>query len=454
MVFLAVSSWGIFLLTALQLRAQLLALDQVSLTGPTFKKKRRMQIRQPNERLRYLAFGSSSTFGVGLDSSSPENSYVSQIARAIDADLVNAASPIEGSALPAACTQTVVGDESVFDVISIEFSVFDQDLEILARRLRKRFPSALIVLIELWNPTMLRYRSYNNQSLEFTLWKEQHGFETVADATHGILKSGPERWFLAYPIGTRQRLDKTVLDIDAKTVTLSRPSKEVLAVADTAQDYLSWFQEDNLSVLSRSGHATLMQLIQSSVPDLHIWGRKPRVQMQLGSWGSGDHCHLWFSSGDFGDVDGGDSRQVDFGHVGSRHKHAIEFRRLRRDTVVVDNPFDTPRMLYLTYMTANEDGVYPKTKVRLNGAPTVQIDPFHDDENQLEKNFARTTAVGMILPNTSTAVRLDPLQRSALPFRLVGASLIAEEMKDVPIEFSLEPESVRQEKSPRYWSFW
>jgi hypothetical protein len=96
------------------------------------------------------------------------------------------------------------------------------------------------------------------------------------------------------------------------------------------------------------------------------------------------------------------------------------------------------RMLYLTYLTDADSMEYSSTRVFVNGVPTVQIHPFHDD-NDHENNgihIARTAAVGLVPPGPSTIV-LEPVT-PGLPFWLVGASILAQEALELPIvEFEL-----------------
>ena len=55
--------------------------------------------------------------------------------------------------------------------------------------------------------------------------------------------------------------------------------------------------------------------------------------------------------------------------------------------------------------------------------------------------MARTSGVGFVPPGKST-VQLEPLQSTKLPFRLLGASFLAEEVQNLPsIEFALETDS-------------
>ena len=119
--------------------------------------------------------------------------------------------------------------------------------------------------------------------------------------------------------------------------------------------------------------------------------------------------------------------------------------------ITVHNPFDHDRMLSLTYLTDADSMSYPRTRVVLNGKPTVLLQPFHDADidattttggGNTMKHMARTSGVGFIPPGTTT-VLLEPLQSTKLPFRLLGASLLAEEVQDLPsIEFALESDSL------------
>jgi hypothetical protein len=492
LVLLVTSSLGVFVLTALQLRVAHEYLVQSVRVDHRFTslsiKNRRMQQHQQREQHvvpQYLAFSSQSSPDDDVPSRDPV--WYDQVATGMRAVLVHAAS--RGSAWSAACTQTIVTtaqqqqQQPEFDVITVEFSVWDSNVAMVARRLRTRYPNAVMVLVQVWNTTMLRYKSRDGtttSSIDISTWKKQNNWD-AADwhslaLAQAMSASGPDQWFLP-PDPNETSLDDTARAVDAAIVTLSRPDARVWAVPETVVDYLSWFQPTTTTTttddarhhptrLSPAGHAALAQLLLvTALPQVQSRrrSRDRRTTTDLvggGSWGSGDACNLWFATGDLGSVVGGDGGVVDFAHDNTddattdRHKHALEFRHLRGDQVTVHNPFDTERMLYLTYMTASEDGDYPRTRIKLNGLPTVQIDPFHDDERRTDQELARTTAVGKIPPRASTQVRLDPLQRSARHFRLVGASLIADEMSNVPIEFSLEAESVKQERPSHAWSFW
>jgi hypothetical protein len=130
----------------------------------------------------------------------------------------------------------------------------------------------------------------------------------------------------------------------------------------------------------------------------------------------------------------------------------MEFRLGYHDQIRVVNPFHEDRMLYLTYMTAADEedsSVYPQTRVRLNGVPSVVIDPYH--EGSEAEHVARTSAVGMIPPGESV-LQLDPMETSQLNFRLVGASLLSKESSHLSVDFTLESEPAHAEQGG--WNVW
>jgi hypothetical protein len=253
--------------------------------------------------------------------------------------------------------------------------------------------------------------------------------------------------------------------------------------------YLTLFTNDVMD-LTTAGHARVAREVQTLVEQSSaLWSiRHGRYTASLGGdWGSGDECHTWYATGNYKLQSTG--RRVNLPTLPwsdeqgpfltlsfPPHKHALEFiprsnplpppshgsdptqtdQELVSDEAddtnvfTVHNPFATDRLLSLTYLTDADGMTYPRTRVVLNGVPTLVVHPIHtlqdvptetrSDNGHYDHHVSRTTGVGYIPPGTST-VRLDPLQATHLPFRLLGASLLAEEVQDLTsIEFSLETE--------------
>ena len=418
----------ILVLTALQLQV-LLSRDFPANeeTAAQLVGKRRMQERFSKERPRYLALTTGD--------SSPL--YASRLAEFVQFDWIQSKNPV----LSAACSQSIIGEDAFVDIISVEYSSFDESLEILLGRLRKRFPDALILLLEVWNPLMLRYSSPEGL-MTFSAWQQETGVKsgTLQVVSSKIVQSGSKNWVL--PDRENKRRDTFLQEIgNVRVVSLPRPSMQDFSSAASILSYLAWFKDDNLAMLSPSGHGALATEVQTILPEGKLIPRSDR----RGSWGSGDFCKFWLSTGNYGGLT---DKGLQSGEA------SLELSLLRNDRVTVRNPFSTERMLYLTYMSAFEDGVYPRTRVRVNGKPTVQIEPFHDEE--WKDHLARTTAVGFLPPGSSSVVQLDPLQHTNHQFRLVGVSLVADEIQGVPVDFSLEVGSIEIEgrRAKRFFGIW
>ena len=150
---------------------------------------------------------------------------------------------------------------------------------------------------------------------------------------------------------------------------------------------------------------------------------------------------------------------------------------LRPLILMIHSPFPTERMLYLTYLTApvhsgsvatggvddmvssagnTDDGMeddYAQLRVRINQKPAILIEAWHTAGTP-NQELARTTAVGMLPPGTST-VQLDPVlhhdHQRTRPFQLLGWSLLPETVEGcLSLEYSLEESRVPVED---YWNW-
>lgn len=397
---------------------------------------RRLKADDPTQ-IRYLSFGSSSTWGEGLqDPMSASYPY------RLSPEAHNAASRVGGSAKSAACTQSIVGD-SVYDAVTIEFTEFDDSLRVLAQRIRQRLPAASIIFVRLWNPVMIRYRADDGELVDLDSWRQKHGnYSLNSKELHAsILATERERWSME--LTKEAQLEQTLQQVQGKVYTLPHPSS-----GNDFAEFTAMFQDEYWNLLSNTGHKVVAEAIQNLVQEESVFERPYRNE--IGSWGSGDQCSMWYADGNYAQ-EHRRTRQVDFAHEVGGHKHAMEILR-PGGSITVNNPFSTERMLSLTYMTATDEELgqpeYPRVRVRLGGTPSVAIEPFHEGSDQV--HLARTSAVGLIPPG-ETLVQLDPLQDSKNNFRLVGVSILGEEIGDVPIEFALEQEPAQGKSALRFW---
>jgi hypothetical protein len=400
---------------------------------------RRTEAAEP-EQIRYISFGSSSTWGEGL-----QDPLTASYPYRLSPQANNAASRVGGSAISAACTQSVVGN-SVYDVVTIEFTEFDYSLAVLAQRIRQRLPAASIIFVQLWNPEMIRYRGDNagEPIMDLKAWRHEHGsYSLNSKELHTkILATEKERWFMEVP-ENKQLLEQTRQEVQGKVYTLPYPSS-----GNDFAEFTAMFQDEHWSHLSKSGHEVVANAIRDLVQKDLVLERPNRNE--IGSWGSGDQCNMWYVDGNYAE-EHLRTRQVEFAHETGSHKHALEILR-DGGSLTINNPFAKERMLSLTYMTAGDEESgkpeYPRVRVRLGGIPSVAIEPYHEGADQL--HHARTSAVGLIPPG-NTLIELDPLEDSKHNFRLVGVSILSEEIENVPIEFALEQESALGESVSHFW---
>ena len=102
--------------------------------------------------LRYAAFGSGNTYGASDSLTSRYQSYPYLISE----DIHNYALFSGGPNYPSACAETMVGDDHTYDVILLDYYLLANDgLLELAKRLRARFPHAILIFLEIWHCKMI-----------------------------------------------------------------------------------------------------------------------------------------------------------------------------------------------------------------------------------------------------------------------------------------------------------
>lgn len=521
--------------------------------------------------LRYLSFGSSNTWGIGLEGrlSSDELSFFfpaltgTALKNTAAATTASSTSTRSSTAYPhlldpealsvalptghvyadlaAACTQTMVDSSIVVrrrssgsrsrsetnpsdnaatddgeatgllfapDVITVEYNALDLTPShlILLKRLRQRYPMSLVVLVQLLQPslywqlqpkkksnnarntrdmmsvvTLQEWRNSQDQIVPLSADDDEYdSYLTLARSMISATKDGAYEWVLSTPSSSLStKTLKQLMDADQRILHNKDFSSTIHPNIRTNEyqlaDYLRHFTPQSTN-LSQLGHERVAQNVQRLVQDASALLSKLQNNVlversdSLGtaSWGSGDCCNIWYATGNY-NLESTASRanvalhaqEEESFFLPSRHKHSLDFVRSKTKTddlndtmnkITVHNPFATERLLSLTYLTDADGMAYPRTRVTLNGVPSVVLHPFHDQVLPMTQNnnndrvglqldarpVVRTTGVGYIPPGAST-VWLDPLQSTNLPFRLVGVSLLAEEVQHLTtLEFSLE----------------
>jgi hypothetical protein len=170
-----------------------------------------------------------------------------------------------------------------------------------------------------------------------------------------------------------------------------------------------------------------------------------QAAVNYGSWGTGDACYwfhpttnppLWMEFNPRAVQSLIASQQLSFYLPSFLRKRRLDssndpsedyeyyyFYNDAKRTFAVHNPFDTERMLYLTYKVGPREAL---TRIRLDGVPAVVIEPYRE-HNENDTRGWETSPVGKVAPRQSIRVQWD-LLASPLDgddngvFRLMGVS--------------------------------
>ena len=484
---------------------------------------------QNPSRIRYLTLGSSTSWGLGLESYDDTREKITKTRRRqkkrghlqaypylLSPRVHNAANKRGGLEISALCTESIVGSKHVYDVIVLEFSfetTNGEGLTLLAQRIRQRFPHATIIFVQLWLPSQF-YTTITTASLEsFSLPHDgnSNNFTTPTKISFDEMRStssDPDQLSLysdKFEVTVKEHQwefkpnDQHEADLQAVAALVQGDIVRLPLIGDASSTLASakelFFEldksdlkldENNKRVsteyaLTPTGHKLIANKIRAIVDEKDILSQPKEFRNAVGTWGSGDQCWLWYETGKGMPSKYSRLRFRQFSK--SRNKYALEVpttstsstvlstissnKRRRRQlkaavggSLTVSNPFPDERMVYLTYMTSssepsseaggndfsgNED-VYPRTQVILNGKPTVILDPYHANREEMH-HLTRTTAIGFIPAKTSSnVIEFTSLQQGkSKSFRIVGVSLFPNERRNYRIatEFSMSAEPAR-----------
>ncbi len=448
------------------------------------------------KELHFLTFGGPLTYGRGLNERK-RNSQAYPYLLSSQNKVHNVARFSYGSTSPtmaSLCTQSVAESANnkstspknsslEYDVITLEYSFATADttkdayissMELLTQRLRQRYPLSEIILVKVWTPSdLVLVDKSSKRKVSFEEWKRNQKQQQQQQQIHSSVNNAPVEWSF-------RELSQSESEVEDKLKAIMRSiggSIAQLPIPETLNASLvdNWFLEESDKVdntgapslvrytLSPTGHAALAQSIQNTLVKNHNSRSSRTAQSsssaeRLHSWGSGDSCQFWYYTGlqNRRSYSGGlTPNEIDQG------SYILEVTAPTGGKLQVHNPFDTDKLVYLTYLTASEmatsNKVYPKTKVKMAltqppsttqnnklvspSAPTsVLLNPSHGIRGEHHKYFTRTSAVGLLPALQTGTLEFTALEEYTIhPFRIVGVSILHESdnLKSVPFEFSM-----------------
>lgn len=379
-------------------------------------------------QLRVAVFGGANAWGVGLESRFKSYPYL------LSPTVTNYAHTSTGPNFFSVCTETVVGDDAMYDVIVLDYWLrYFEGLDELARRLRQRYPHAIMIFVRTWIPVHFKRKPSedSNEMESLAQWKNAKGLngadlQTVIQA----IKDDSGYWFLP----THQQADAAIWHIAQSVKGYEFTFTQRATGKQSLIDFMGYFDAQGHAHTSELGHEAIAHGLEFIIhKHLETGQEVDLVNTGVhGHWGRGDSCHLWYFSGGTNLVYSENMHMEEF----DPHNGHFALSVTNSSWFVIENTIGddavSSRTLYLNYLTSQEPGIYPDAEVSFGGQtwplPTLNhADPHH---------AIRTVALGQI-PHGETNVTITTVGSGSQPFRLAGYEFSNEIA--TPLEWSFGP---------------
>jgi len=373
-------------------------------------------------KLRYLTLGASATYGATLPDRRTGYPYQ------LSPNVTNLAIRASGPNYPSICTQSMIdgdNENNIYDVIILEYLMACNDgLDVLAYRLRKRFPDAIIIFNMMWVPTLITGEDNHGRLTSFNAIWQKHNFNRPI-TTHHISTITSE--MTAFQLHPEQMRDIIALHRKIKNVVggylfgLDEINSVEWNNKDWVANRLSLFYD--IVHYSQSGH----DFVANGIKDL-LRSIQPNASNNLGSWGDGDSCHMWYNTGIVA-IDYNPKEEMKLNEF-SLAKFALEIPYSGGE-LIINNPFSSPRQLMITYMTTGPSKtIYPEVELIINEAyhRPISINPLAT-EYRFNVHVAKTAKLDVIPPGDNKVLirPVEGIGRNVLfPFRVVAISVLGD----------------------------
>mmetsp|Transcript_20092 Transcript_20092/g.31031 ORF Transcript_20092/g.31031 Transcript_20092/m.31031 type:complete len:593 (-) Transcript_20092:88-1866(-) len=395
----------------------------------------------------------------------------------------NYAFPSKGPNYAATCLETMIGD-NLYDVLIVDFALNSPtQSDHLFRRLRQRFPQATIIQLERlllkkvkfgnpgmpgrqvdiemalgafaggrrkrhWAPLSTR-RISREKYIEFIKdrkiqkekniieeQKQREKLQKLKDKNGKAPKYKPRRYGLRsgkweLRVGNSYKEENEKLSNAYKTIQLKFGDEDELE--DSMLDMMDDYYDDGCT-LSHHGHNRLSEMLIETLSTTSI---TRTTAGNVGTFGDGDYCDVWFTNGEMPPYAKGSGAQMN-NYVDIRH--GIEFTSPdpNENYISIHNPFDKPRALYISFLTTPPPHRgYQDARLRIKGTSidmVIEANGFNEYQMKHTITTAKTMYVGELSPGTHEAFFLNQ-GTGANPFRLAGYSFPDTTKGNGPIDY-------------------
>jgi hypothetical protein len=380
--------------------------------------RRRLFSDEEASSLSVLAFGTSDTWGSGIVGESTNPAQFAYPALMGSGGATNLGIRASGPGYPAVCLQTMVG-ESSHQVIILEYMLrADEGLQQLAHRVRRRFPHAILIFLDIWYPRMVKivgsgFRT-DKDSIGLESYQKHLGFKSLNDPDFvKYLAQNPNKMFLNHRYDLQAIQKDVVHGVHGYIWQMPMPTQDDHLGAHVAQ--LAYLFSDDYKHLSKKGHKFVARGVKRLLHSIPA----NKLSTATATWDHNDSCSNWFLTGIVLHEHGERVKLHMFDETAN--KFALEVDP-SGGSLIVKNPFSEPATLYLSYMASGPPKKYPKTLVTI-GQESTLIDPIAEGS----VHVAITSKVGVLQPGDNP-IHLQAVEGGEWPLRLVATSITQVEL--------------------------
>jgi len=389
---------------------------------------KKTQVADSKYHLNILALGGSVTWGAHLHQRNESYPYVIQklyeqvLGNDVDVTVDNMAIRATGSDYPSLCLQSMIDEanpnepEKSYDLILLEFVLNGTDgFPQLLKRLRLRYPDAVIVFIELWSLMTMIHEEGTRKRVHH-LGKDPN-VKWTWRSRNADRESGKE---CGREVCSLSGIKTLVANVGGYVYELVRPENPAFAIEN------KWFSDRDWHHLSAVGHEVLAKDL------LHALEGKQNNDMfkkekRVGTWGMGDQCYNWFLSGKVAiDYEGAVMQNLLANTFFSNMtaKWTMQFDPISGGWIEFESQYSIPVPVGLGYMSRKEPDNYPVVKVSMNGKDPVVVDPKINKVSWVfpEAHVTVFAQLGLASPGRNR-ITIRPTELKSDPFRVVGVYL-------------------------------
>ena len=371
-------------------------------------------------QLNILALGGSKTWGTGVGR--PKETYPHLLGKYLNATRSdNLGIPASGSQHPAMCVQSMIRDhynneeegdgisianEIVYDVVLLEFSTNDglsdlhHSLKLLARRIRLRYPNALMIYIHTYH-----FGGYVEDLAKYER-RQSNNNPMVHDNNNN-------RRPFVYDGPRFAKINHVIVDeVGGMIYKFPTPNS-----VEESVEQKQWFQDD-MHHFSKKGHVKialdLKRIITEQMTRMNLDKHPPRDD-DGGRWGRGDNCYSWYQTGKVPlnvKLSGGTMSHF------TPFKYAYEVSSPSK-TATLEFPSNEGSVIYLNYMTIGSIQQYPR--VDISGLGIESRSHVRPEDIPGNWHISRIVNLG-VATSDRIVLSVTPTEVKELPFRIIGVS--------------------------------